>query len=128
MSKFNPKAAPPETEFKINWIEHGMSTAEAVLVDMMNERRGEFARGVIGSPFYSVCSKVSTDMPIGTKVPPAALLHALQEAGWKDMGRISSGDYPNKKHIFCAPALTHLTKSDLRRILEDAPAKLSLVK
>ena len=128
VSKFNPKAAPPETEFKINLIEHGMSTAEAVLVDMMNERRGEFARGVIGSPFYAVCSKVSTDMPIGTKVPPAALLHALQEAGWKDMGRISSTDYPSKKHIFCAPALTHLNKSDLRRILEDAPAKLSVVK
>ena len=128
VSKFNSKAAPPETEFKINLIEHGMSTAEAVLVDMMNDRRGEFARGVIGSPFYSVCSKVSTDMPLGTKVPPAALLHALQEAGWKDMGRIASTEYPTKKHIFCAPPLTHHTKSDLRRILEDAPAKLSIVK
>jgi hypothetical protein len=128
VAAFNPKAAPMETEFKLNLIEHGMSTAEAVLVDMMNNRRGEFAKGAVGSPFHVVCSKVSTDMPIGTKVPQAALLHALQEAGWKDMGRIASGDYPAKKHIFCAPALTHLTKSDLRRIVEDAPPKLSVVK
>jgi hypothetical protein len=128
VAAFNPKAAPMETEFKLNLIEHGMSTAEAVLVDMMNNRRGEFAKGAVGSPFHVVCSKVSTDMPIGTKVPQAALLHALQEAGWKDMGRIASGDYPAKKHIFCAPALTHLTKSDLRRIIEDAPPKLSIVK
>lgn len=67
-------------------------------------------------------------MPIGTKVPQAALLHALQEAGWKDMGRIACGEYPNKKHVFCAPTLTHLSKSDLRRIVEDTPVKLSVVR
>ena len=34
-AKFNPAAPPPMTEFKQNLIEHGMSTAESVLVDLM---------------------------------------------------------------------------------------------
>ena len=32
-----------------------MSTAESVLVEMLRDRRGPFAQGVIGSPFH-VCA------------------------------------------------------------------------
>ena len=118
VSKFNPAAAPPNTEYKENLIETGMSTAESVLVDMLKHRKTEFAGGVVASPFHIVCGRLLNEMPTGIKVPQAALLHALSEAGWVDMGRLGSSDYPNKKHIFCAPELKHYRKSDLRRMVE----------
>ena len=130
VSAFNPAAAPAWTEFKANLVEHGMSMAESYLVDMMRERKGEFAKGVIGSPFHALCDRLAGTAPSGVKVPQAALLHALKEAKWVDMGRISSGDLPSKKHIFCAPDMVgKISKSELRRLVEETPmARMSLVK
>ena len=52
-------------------------------------------------------------------MPQAALLHALKEAGWVDMGRLASADFQTKKHIFAAPDLAAtLSKSELRRAVE----------
>jgi hypothetical protein len=51
VSAFNPSAAPMMTEFKLNLVEQGMSTAESYLVEMMRERLGEFNKGVVGAPF-----------------------------------------------------------------------------
>jgi hypothetical protein len=123
VSQFNPAAAPPMTEFKMNLVEHGMSMAESYLVEMMRNRSGEFSRGVIGSPFHSLCDRLAGSAPSGVKIPQAALLHALKESGWHDCGRLMSRDYPSKKHIFCAPDLVDvLSKSELRRAVEEAPA------
>ena len=120
VSAFNPGAAPPMTDVKESLVEHSMSTAESVIVDMVRSRQGEFARGVIGGPFHAVCDRLQAMMPPGTKVPQAALLHAIQEAGWMDMGRLDSTDYRTKKHIFAAPDLARrYNKSDLRRMVED---------
>lgn len=119
VSAFNPAAAPPVTEFKLNLVEHGMSIAESFLTDMIRLRSGEFAKGVIGSPFYGICERLSSLAPSGVKVPQAALLHALKEAGWKDMGRLASAKYSTKKHIFCAPDMVRWTKTDLRNAVED---------
>jgi hypothetical protein len=121
VSAFNPGAAPMVTEFKLNLVEHGMSTAESFLVAAMHARTGEFARGVIGSPFHSICDRLAGIAPAGVKVPQAALLHALREAGWLDCGRIMSHELTNKKHIFCAPELAGKPKSELRRMVEDLP-------
>lgn len=121
VSKFNPSAPPMWTEFKANLVEHGMSMAESYLVEMMRERKGEFARGVIGSPFHSLCDRLAGSAPSGVKVPQAALLHALKEAGWVDCGRLKSRDYDTKKHIFAAPDLADLSKSELRRMVEESP-------
>jgi hypothetical protein len=120
VSAFNPAAAPIVTEFKQNLVEHGMSMAESYLVELIRRRQGEFARGVVGSPFHSLCDRLAGSAPAGVKVPQAALLHALREAGWQDMGRLSSADYQSKKHIFAAPdvAASH-KKSELRRMVED---------
>jgi len=53
-------------------------------------------------------------------VPQAALLHAIQEGGWTDMGRLDSTDYRTKKHIFAAPDMARrYNKSDLRRMVEE---------
>ena len=122
VSMFNPSETPMMTEFKMNLVEHGMSMAESFIVDMLRNRTGEFQRGVIGSPFHSICDRLTGLAPSGTKVPQAALLHALKEAGWKDMGRIASTDYPNKKRIFCAPGVEDtMIKSEMRRIIELPP-------
>ena len=122
VSKFNPAAPPMWTEFKANLVEHGMSMAESFLVEMMRERRGEFAAGVIGSPFHSLCDRVAGIAPAGVKVPQAALLHALKEAGWIDCGRLMARDYPAKKHIFAAPDIVQtMSKSELRRAVEAQP-------
>lgn len=130
VSAFNPAAAPAWTEFKANLVEHSMSMAESYLVDLMRGRVGEFARGVVASPFHLLCDRVIGGAPAGVKIPTPALLHALKEAGWVDMGRIASGDLPTKKHIFCAPDLVgKLSKSEMRRAVEESPAvRMALVK
>jgi hypothetical protein len=121
VSAFNPGAAPMLTEFKLNLVEHGMSSAESFLVEMMRNKIGEFAKGVVGSPFHSLCDRVAGSAPTGVKIPQAALLHAFKEAGWVDMGRLKSRDYDTKKHVYCAPDLVDMDKSTLRRMVEDLP-------
>jgi hypothetical protein len=123
VSAFNPGASPPMTDVKASLVEHSMSMAESVIVDMIRSRQGEFARGVIGGPFHALCDRLQAMMPAGAKVPQAALLHAVQEAGWVDVGRVESTDYRTRKHIFAAPDVAkRYTKSDLRRMIEDGNA------
>jgi hypothetical protein len=59
-------------------------------------------------------------------VPQQALLHALKEAGWQDMGRLGAVGLPTKKHVFAAPDMLHLSKSELRRMVETAPPAVSV--
>jgi hypothetical protein len=123
VSAFNPAAAPPLTEFKTNLVEHGMSIAESFLVEMIRGRVGEFSKGVIGAPFYALCDRVASSAPSGVKVPQAALLHALKEAGWVDAGRLASAEYSTKKHVYAAPEMMErYSKSELRRMVEEPPA------
>ena len=129
VSTFNPSAPPMWTEFKANLVEHGMSMAESYLVEMLRNRVGEFNKGVIGSPFHSLCDRLAGTAPSGVKVPQAALLHALKEAGWVDRGRLKSRDYDTKKHVFACPEMADLSKSELRRMVEENPQpKMVLVK
>jgi hypothetical protein len=118
VSAWNPSAPPPMTEAKLIMVEHGMSTAESFLVDQMTRRVGEFSRGVIGAPFHAVCDRLQGLAPAGVKIVQAALLHALKEAGWVDMGRIASRQHGTKKHIFCAPNMVDTSKSELRALVE----------
>ena len=127
MHLFNPSAPPFMTEFKANLVEHGMSMAESYLVELLRERKGEFARGVISSPFHSLCDRLAGLAPANVKVPQAALLHALKEAGWVDCGRLAAADFKSKKHIFAAPEVhSALSKSELRRAVEDIPAPVTV--
>jgi hypothetical protein len=121
VSTFNPGAAPPATEAKAIMVEHGRSTAESYLIEQLKARTGEFAKGVIGSPFYSLCDRLAGAAPAGVKVPQAALMHALKEAGWVDMGRLKSRLYDAKKHIFAAPELAGKSKTELREMVEESP-------
>ena len=127
VSSFNAGMPPPMTEAKQVLINLGMSTAESYLVDLMQRREGVFAKGVIGSPFHAVCDALTGYVPAGVKVPQAALLHALREAGWVDKGRIASAEHMSKKHIFCVPEFDTLSKSELRRMCEPAPVMGNVV-
>jgi hypothetical protein len=131
VSQFNPGAAPPLTEAKIIMIEQGRSTAESYLVEMIERRLGEFSAGVVASPFYSLCDRLQGGAPMGTRVVQQALLHALKEAGWVDMGRLMSREFSTRKHVFAAPDLADtVSKSELRRMVEETPppAAVRLVK
>jgi hypothetical protein len=127
VSAFNPGATPPMTEAKAIMIESAMSTAESFLVDMIRRRQGDFARGVIASPFYAICDRLQGLAPSGVKVVPAALMHALREAEWIDCGRVHSREYPTKKHVFAHPQFAALNRSDLRRMAEGDEPALSIV-
>jgi hypothetical protein len=122
VSAFNPSAAPPMTEAKAIMIDQGRSTAESYLIDLIQHRLGEFAAGVIASPFFALCDRLAGAAPSGTKVPQVALLHALKEAGWVDIGRVATRELTTKKQLYCAPELATLSKAELRRLAEDVPA------
>jgi hypothetical protein len=120
VSKFNPGAAPPMTDTKANLVEHSMSMAESFIVDLIRNRTNDFAKGVVAGPFHPLCDRLAALAPSGVKVPQAALLHALQEAGWVDVGRVGCAEYATKKHIFAAPDVAKkYSKSDLRRMVEE---------
>jgi hypothetical protein len=126
VSAFSAGATPPMTDTKANLVEHSMSMAESFIVDLIRNRAGEFSKGVIAGPFHALCDRLAALAPSGVKVPNAALLHALQEARWVDVGRIGCTEYPTKKHIFAEPGVAKkYSKSDLRRIVEEpAPPKV----
>ena len=120
VSAFNPSAPPMWTEFKENLIENGMSIAESYLLAQIRARTDEFRRGVVATPFYGICDRLAASAPAGVKIPQAALLHALKEAGWIDRGRVASVEHPSRRHVFVAPELARERKSVLRNMLESA--------
>jgi hypothetical protein len=121
VSAFAPGATPAMTEAKAIMVEAGMSGAESFLVDLMRHRLGEFSKGVVGAPWHALCDRLQGSSPTGMRVVQPALLHALKEAQWVDMGRIASRDYLTKKHIFVAPDMVGVSRSDLRRMVETTP-------
>ena len=122
VSAWCPTAPPPMTEAKMILIDAAMSPAEAALISAIRGRVGDFAAGAIAGPFHGIMDRVQ--FPAHVKTPPqAALFHALKEAGWVDMGRIHSREYSTKKHIFRAPELSMVSKSDLRALVEKRPAE-----
>jgi hypothetical protein len=123
VSAFNPATPPFVTDFKRSMVESGMSNAESWLYNQIEQRRGEFKRGVVAAPFQDLCHRLAGTAPLGVKLIPTALMHALQEAGWVNCGRVMSADYTTKKQLYAAPEMVELyTKSDLRRMVEDTPA------
>jgi hypothetical protein len=129
VSAFNPGATPFMTEAKAIMVEAGMSGAESFLVDLMRSRLGEFSKGVVGAPWHALCDRLQGSVQGSVKIVQPALLHALKEAGWVDMGRLKSRRYDNKKHIFCAPDMADMGKSELRDMVEAAPpSSVRLVK
>ena len=100
VSAFNPKATPMWTDYKWRMIENGRSTAEAYVIEQINRGVSEFAAGVVASPFYKLCDSLHAGSPGNIKIPQAALLHGLKEAGWTDLGAIKSAEFQTKKNLW----------------------------
>jgi hypothetical protein len=95
----------------------------------MRNRLGEFSKGVVGAPWHALCDRLQGSVQGSVKIVQPALLHALKEAGWVDMGRLKSRQYDTKKHIFAAPDMVGTPKSDLRNMVElSPPTSVRLVK
>ena len=124
VSAFSPGARPMMTEAKAIMIESGLSGAESYLVEMMRARVGEFSKGVVGAPWHALCDRIMGGAPAGMKLVQGALLHAFKEAGWVDMGRLASRTNGGKKHIFCSPEMRHLSRSEMRDLVEEPPSPL----
>lgn len=124
VTAFNPGASPFLTEAKAIMVEAGMSGAESFLVDLMRNRLGEFSKGVVGAPWHALCDRLQGSVQGSVKIVQPALLHALKEAGWVDMGRLKSRRYDTKKHIFCAPDMVDMSRSDMRDMVEEQPASM----
>ena len=65
----------------------------------------------------------------GTAKPIARdmLFAAIEAAGWRDVGRITSREHSAPKHVYCAPELFEAPRSQLRNMVE-APPGLHVVK
>jgi len=130
VSAFNPKATPMQAEYKSRLIENGRSMAESYIMEQIERRSIEFAGGVVASPFHRICDSLQRTSPNGMKIPQQALLHAMKEAGWQDLGMVKSAEFQTKKNLWARPdmVLQH-NKSELRRMVEQAPEPgLKLVK
>ena len=121
VSAFNPAAMPPWTDYRTRLIETGRSMAESYVIEQVHKPSPEFAAGVIASPFHKICNQLQQGAPGGVKIPQAALLHGLKEAGWIDLGAVKSAEFQTKKNLWAREDMvkTH-SKSDLRRMVEYA--------
>lgn len=134
VSAFMPGTLPLMTDAKENLIDHGRSGVQAAIGARIAARSGEFASGVVGSPFHDLCDRLAATL--GYAVPRAALLRALADSDWIDCGRVMSREYGSKKHVFCSPEARALySNSDLRRMCEpvalntqEVMAKLKVIK
>lgn len=127
VSAYNPGAAPPWTESKEALVGAGRSLAESWLVDLIERDKGEFAAGVVGGPWGALCDRLQATAPASTKIFPQALLQALAEAGWVDLGMCHSKNNQTKKHIWIRPGW-YGTKAEARDAIERPSTPLSLVK
>lgn len=136
VSAFNPKAAPPMTEWKEAMIINGRSSGESYLVDAISKGVGPFAKGVVGAPFHILADQLHDIgiVPTSVKMPLAAILHSLKEAGWVDLGRVGAAKpYDTKKHLFATRQMVDsYSKSELRRMVDsvdgDVASRLSVIK
>lgn len=121
VSRFMPGAAPMTTEAKAIMLQAALSPVEAILVEMMTERRGEFSLGAVAGPWQQLCDRLAGYMPAGSKVTVYALFHALREAGWLDLGRVKTAELATKVHLMAAPdvlARYEGNRSEIRRLVE----------
>ena len=103
-------------------LEQAMGRPTALLLNMIRNLEGPFERGVISAPFHALCADLHPlfNLAPGQRIFPAHLLDALLQCNWLDCGRVTSAELPTRRHVYCAPEFVRLTKSELRRAVEDA--------
>jgi hypothetical protein len=124
VSAFLPGASPPMTEAKAIMVERGRSAHEEYLQLQIEARIGVFSLGVIAGPWHAICDALT--QPGQHRIHPSALMHALNEAGWSDAGRLMSKANTTKKQVFVSAEMAaRYTKSQLRDMVE-APLEVGL--
>lgn len=126
---FAPGGAPPMTEAKAIMLSAGLSAVESALVEMMRERRGEFALGAIKAPWQALADRLQAQMPVGAKCSVYALFHALREAGWIDLGRVKATPNGSKVHVYAAPDVLESVggnRAEIKRMLDSASGSVGL--
>ena len=124
VSAFLPGASPPMTEAKAIMVERGRSAHEEYLQLLIEARQDVFALGVLAGPWHSICDALT--QPGQHRIHPSALIHALNEAGWVDAGRVHTREHATKRQIFAAPEMaSKYSKTQLRNLI-DAPAPTAL--
>jgi hypothetical protein len=119
VSKFMPHAPPFVTDAKLNLIAQGLSPVESYLVDLIETKGGPFASGVACPPFNDIMPILYAVAPANLRITPSAVMTAMKEAKWVDIGRIGSRQYQTKKHVLAAPDLAYtMSKSQLRELAE----------
>ena len=127
VSAFNPAAIPANTEEKDLMIAGGLSSGEEYLVELIENRRGEFAKGYVRSRWTGLIDRLQAAAPPNAKIYKLVLFHALKEAGWINRGRIHSREFPGNVDVWCAPEFEDMPKSDLRRLVEPAQVETGVV-
>ena len=121
VSAFMPGAAPIVTEAKAIMLQAALSPVEAILVEMMTDRKGEFSLGAVQGPWQQLCDRLTGYVPAGSRVSVYALFSAFREAGWLDLGRVKTVEHATKVHVMAAPdVLTRYegNRSEIRRLIE----------
>ena len=125
VAAFNPAAPAPMTDFKQSMIESSLSPAEAAIMRLIESGVSDFGKGVVASPWQAVADRLTMHMPeSGRRVHPNAVVHALKESGWIDIGRIMSDKHKTKKHLFVRPDMMVKRKGELRALVEEPPPPL----
>ena len=117
------------TEAKAIMLSAGLSAVESALVEMMRERRGEFALGAIKAPWQALADRLQAQMPVGSKCSVYALFHALREAGWIDLGRVKATPNGSKVHVYAAPDVLESVggnRAEIKRMLDNASGAVGL--
>jgi 5-methylcytosine-specific restriction endonuclease McrA len=121
-----PEKIPDIYRRSTTMISSGRSTSETTvglldfLTDQITNKRGEFAKGVLMSPWGPICDRLQDIAPKDMgKITPRLLMQILLKLNWKDLGRINSREYPTKKHVFKSPDIIGLRKSEIRRLGEE---------
>ena len=118
VSAFNPGAAPARTEAKDILMDGGRSAGEAYILDLIESRTGEFAKGAIVGPFLKLLDRLQAGFD--GRLYRGDLEHALKAAQWDDLGLVKTRESPSRRHLFAAPGMiAEYSRSDLRRMAEE---------
>jgi hypothetical protein len=129
VSQFNPGAAPMMTDAKAILLQQGMNPTEAAVAELIASRQSVFKPGVIAAPFHRIVQELANQLGERFRVNQNVLQIALKDCKWEDRGRIYSKEYPTKKHVYVSPEFSHLSNTELRRMVENPPQPvLSVVK
>lgn len=127
VSAFNPAAPPPMTAAKESMIDLSLTGAEVFVQQCVRDRRGPFARGIVGSPVMEV-HKAVLAMVQGGNLRRETIVDALAMHGWVHLRRLTSARHTSPKDLWVVPELAGLSRSQLRDLLEgDSVPTLTVV-